>query len=135
MGAPDFQFPLYHHLLLIYLLVMSNVLEYLPELEGEEQVYVAGIVNDMSDEEARQFAKIYRERRQDPQVILLAALAGFIFVAGVQRFIVDEIGMGLLYLFTAGLCFIGTLVDVVNYKSIAFRYNRQKADEVHLLVG
>lgn len=114
---------------------MSNVLEYLPELEGEEQVYVAGIVNDMSDEEARQFARIYRERRQDPQVILLAALAGFIFVAGVQRFIVDEIGMGLLYLFTAGLCFIGTLVDVVNYKSIAFRYNRQKADEVHMLVG
>lgn len=115
--------------------VMSNVLEYLPELEGEEQVYVARIVNEMPEEQAQQFSRIYRHRRQEPQVILLAALAGFIFVAGVHRFIVDEVGMGLLYLFTAGLCFIGTLVDVINYRSIALRYNRRQADEVATLVA
>jgi TM2 domain-containing membrane protein YozV len=57
-----------------------------------------------------------------------------VVVAGVHRFVIDEIGMGLLYLFTAGLCFIGTIVDVINYKSIAFRYNRKQADEVAAMV-
>ena len=114
---------------------LSNVLHHLPELEGDEQFHVAKIVNDMSNEEAQQFAHIYRERRRDPTIILLAALAGFILVAGVQRFLIDEIGMGFLYLFTGGLCVIGTIVDVVNYKSLAYRYNRRQADEVAALVG
>jgi hypothetical protein len=100
---------------------MSNVIEHLPELEGDEQLYVADLVNDLSDEKARRFARVYRERRKDPQMILLLALVGFVGVAGVHRFVIDEIGMGLLYIFTAGLCFIGTIVDIVNYKDVAFR--------------
>jgi len=113
---------------------MSNVIEYLPELEGDEQLYVADLVNDLAEDEAKRFARVYRERRKEPQLILLLALVGFVAVAGVHRFVIDEIGMGLLYLFTAGLCFIGTIVDVINYKSIAFRYNRRQADEVLALI-
>jgi TM2 domain-containing membrane protein YozV len=113
---------------------MSNVIEYLPELEGDEQLYVADLVNDLPEDEAQRFARVYRERRKEPQMILLLALVGFVAVAGVHRFVIDEIGMGLLYLFTAGLCFIGTIVDVINYKSIAFRYNRRQADEVLALI-
>lgn len=114
---------------------MSNVLEHLPQIEGDEQLYVAKLINDMPDERAEKFARVYRERRKDPQMILLMALLGFVVVAGVHRFVIDEIGMGLLYLFTAGLCFIGTIVDVVNYRDIAFRYNRQQADEVAAMVS
>jgi TM2 domain-containing membrane protein YozV len=113
---------------------MSNVLEYLPEIEGDEQLYVAEIVNELPEKKAKQFARVYRERRKDPQFILLLALLGFVVVAGVHRFVVDEIGMGFLYLFTAGLCFLGTIIDIVNYKDIAFRYNRKQADEVLALV-
>ena len=113
---------------------MSNVIEHLPELEGDEQLYVADLVNDLSDEKARRFARVYRERRKDPQTILLLTLVGFVGVAGVHRFVIDEIGMGLLYFFTAGLCFLGTIVDIVNYKDVAFRYNRQQADEVLALI-
>jgi len=43
--------------------------------------------------------------------------------------------MGFLYLFTGGVCVIGTIIDIVNYKSLAYRYNRQQADEVAALVG
>lgn len=114
---------------------MSNVLTHLPELEGDEQLYVAELINDLSDEEAEQFAHIYRERRQDPQMILLLALVGFVGVSGVHRFVIDEIGMGLLYLFTAGLCVIGTIMDIINYKSLAYRYNRKQAEEAVALVG
>lgn len=84
----------------------------------------------MSDDEARNFANIYRARRKDPQLILITALLGFVIIAGVQRFIIGQIGMGLLYLFTGGLCLIGTIVDLVNYQRLAFEYNQKIASEV-----
>jgi TM2 domain-containing membrane protein YozV len=73
---------------------------------------------------------IYRTRRKDPQLILLTCLVGFLGFAGIHRFLVNQIGMGILYFFTAGLCLIGTIVDAVNYQSLAFEYNRQIASEV-----
>ncbi len=99
---------------------MANVLDLLPELMGEEQAYVAGIIREMDDEKARQFANGYRARRREPQTILLLALVGFLGLAGVQRFVVDQIGMGILYLLTGGLCFIGTIIDMINYKKNSF---------------
>lgn len=114
---------------------MSKVLRYLPEIEDDEQLYVAQLMTDMSEEQAERFAHIYRERRRDPTIILLLALVGFLGVAGVHRFFIDEIGMGVLYLLTAGLCFIGTIVDLFNYKDLAFRYNRRQADRAASLVA
>jgi hypothetical protein len=38
--------------------------------------------------------------------------------------------MGILYFFTAGLCFIGTIVDLINHKQIALEYNIKIANEV-----
>jgi hypothetical protein len=37
--------------------------------------------------------------------------------------------MGLLYLFTGGLCLIGTIVDTINHKQLCFEYNSQMARE------
>ena len=113
---------------------MAKVLEVLPELTGEEMVYIQNMMNDWSDDRARSFANVYRARRKDPQVILVTALLGFIIVAGVHRFMLGQIGMGLLYLFTAGLCFIGTIIDLVNYQRLAFEFNQQVANEVAILV-
>ncbi|MBL1214967.1 MAG: TM2 domain-containing protein [Ignavibacteriae bacterium] len=114
---------------------MANIFNLLPEIMGDEQVYVSGLVKDMSDEKAQQFANIYRVRRKDPQTILLLTLVGFLGIAGIQRFIVDQIGLGILYLLTAGICFIGTIIDLVNYKSIAFEYNQQQAHQVAQLIN
>ena len=114
---------------------MANVLDLLPELIGEEQAYIAGIVRDMEEEKARQFANAYRARRREPQTILLLALVGFLGLAGVQRFVVDQIGMGILYLLTGGLCLIGTIVDMVNYKKIALEYNMVQAQQITAVIG
>lgn len=114
---------------------MANILELLPDLQGDEQVYVQGLIKNMDDDKARQFATAYRSRRKDPQMLLLLALVGFLGVAGVQRFMVDQIGMGLLYLLTGGLCVIGTIIDVVTYKNIAFQYNQLQAQQVYNLVN
>ena len=100
---------------------MSKVLRYLPEIEDDEQLYVAQLITDMSDEQAKQFAYVYRERRREPIHILLLALVGFLGVAGAHRFYIDEIGMGVLYLLTVGLCGIGQLVDIIMIATGSFK--------------
>ena len=113
---------------------MANVLDLLPELMGDEQAYIAGIIRNYDDDKARQFANAYRARRREPQTILLLALVGFLGLAGIQRFMVDQIGMGILYLLTGGLCAIGTIVDMINYKKIAFEYNMKQAQQVAAII-
>lgn len=114
---------------------MKNLLQLLPNAENEELNYIQGLVKDMNDEQIQQFAVIYNSRRKDPQMILLLTLVGFLGVAGIQRFIIDQIGMGLLYVFTGGLCLIGTIVDLVNYKSLAFEFNQKVARQVAGMVS
>lgn len=113
---------------------MAKLIEFLPELEGDEALYVAQVVRSMDEETARRFSRVYRARRKDPQTILLTALPGCLGIAGAHRFIIGQTGMGILYLLTAGLCFIGTLVDVINYRNLAFEYNREVAQEVLRLI-
>ena len=112
---------------------MANVYEVLPEIMGEEQYYISGLLKNMDDKQAQQFANIYRSRRKDPQTILLVTLVGFLGIAGVQRFLTDQIGMGILYLLTGGICMIGTIVDLVNYKRIAFDYNQKQAAQIMMM--
>ena len=64
----------------------------------------------------------------------LNVLVGFLGLAGVQRFVVDQIGMGILYLLTGGLCFIGTIIDMVNYKKLAFEYNMVQAQQIQSVI-
>lgn len=113
---------------------MARIIDILPEATGEEMMYVQNLIKDMSEEKARSFASVYRARRRDPMLILVTALLGLAGISGVHRFITDQIGMGLLYFFTLGLCFIGTIVDAVNYQKLAFEYNRKVADEVMIMV-
>jgi len=109
---------------------MAKIVEIMPELAGEEMVYVQNLIKDWDDEKARSFASVYRTRRKDPQTILILTIIGLLGIAGVQRFVTDQIGMGLLYFFTLGLCYIGTIVDLVNYQKLSFEYNQKAANEV-----
>ena len=109
---------------------MANVLDHLPEIDGDESLYVGKIFSDLSEEQASKFASVYRSRRKDPQTILITCILGFFLIAGVHRLLLNQIGMGILYIFTGGLCLIGTIVDLVNYKDLAFQYNREVAKEV-----
>lgn len=113
---------------------MARMIDYLPELEGDEAAYISKLMQSMEDETAQRFANVYRARRKDPQIILLTAVLGFLGVAGVHRFLIGQIGMGILYLLTGGLCLIGTIVDMINHKNLAFEYNRDVAREVATLV-
>ena len=109
---------------------MARVIDVLPEISGEEMLYVQALIKDVDDDKARSFASVYRSRRKDPQMILITTLLGFVGFAGVHRFIMGQIGMGILYFFTAGLCLIGTIVDLVNHQKLAFEHNQKIANEV-----
>ncbi len=113
---------------------MANVYELMPEIFGEEQMYISSILKNMDEKQLQQFANIYRARRKDPQVILLVTLVGFLGIAGIQRFLVDQIGLGILYLLTGGICLIGTIIDLVNYRKIAFEYNQKQANQIAIML-
>ncbi len=113
---------------------MSRMLNLMPELEPDELHYIQSLVADLSDEETRQFANIYSARRKKPQDVLILTIVGFFLVAGLQRFYIGQIGMGLLYLFTGGLCFIGTIIDLINHKRLTYEYNIKEAQSVRSML-
>ena len=113
---------------------MSKVIKYLPELEGDEQLTVAQIFKNLSDEQAAQFANVYRQRRKDETTTLLTTLLVFLGIGGVNRFYLGQVGMGLAFLLTAGFCLIGSIIDIFNYKSLASNYNEKQAYQVAELI-
>lgn len=94
-------------------------------MDSEEFILLKQATKDMTEEQFKQFVMVYQSRRKDPQTILLFTLVGFVGFAGIQRFMTDQIGMGVLYFFTAGLCFFGTIVDLINYKKLTLEYNQK----------
>lgn len=113
---------------------MSKVIKYMPELQGDEQLTIAKLMTEMSEEQAEQFARVYRERRKDETTVLLTTLLVFVGIAGVNRFYLGQVGMGIAYLLTAGFCLIGSIVDIFNYKSLTNGYNEDQAIDVAMLI-
>ena len=107
----------------------TNILMMLSNLDAEEAMFIQSLIKDMSEEEQRNFVMMYQNKRRDTTLILITTIIGFFGFAGIQRFLTDQIGMGILYFFTGGFCFIGTIVDLVNHKSLAFEYNQKMAYE------
>ena len=109
---------------------MQRVMDYLPEISFEEANYLEKTCQKLNDEEMQRFAFMYRGRRRDPLLILVCTILGFFGFAGIQRFITDSILLGILYFFTAGLCLIGTIADIINYRRITLDYNLNIAEEI-----
>lgn len=84
----------------------------------------------MCGEQIFMFAKAYRQRRKDPQTVLLASIIGLAALPGFQRFWLGHIGIGFLHLFTWGLLLIGSISDLVRYKRLTLLYNQSVAREI-----
>jgi TM2 domain-containing membrane protein YozV len=103
--------------------VNPTLLKYLYDITPEELITINSRTSGFTDDQLSQFCMIYRSKRKDPQIILILCLLGLVGVAGIQRFVIGNIGLGILYFFTAGLCFVGTIIDAINYKELAMEYN------------
>jgi TM2 domain-containing membrane protein YozV len=100
-----------------------------PGITPEEMGFLQQGTADLNDNQKKYFYMVYSGKRKSPQDILLFTIIGFFGVAGIQRFVIGEVGMGIVYLLTAGFCGIGTIVDLINSKTLATDYNRRMAFE------
>lgn len=115
----------------------QNLVMNLKGISPDEFLYLEQVMKNMSEDKAKTFVAYYAGKRKDPQDILLFTLLGFVIIAGVHRFVLGQIGMGILYFFTGGLCLVGTIIDLINYKSLTSDYNQKMAYEcaqmIHLI--
>lgn len=112
----------------------TNLATQIPAVEPDELAYLQAFTSELPEEQLRLFISIYNTRRKKTETILICCLLGFVCAAGIQRFVVGQVGMGILYFFTGGLCLVGTIVDIVNHKKIAFEHNQQMAIESMMMV-
>lgn len=100
----------------------------LPGITPQEFSYLQAATTGFSEQQLHGFLMIYGGRRRNPDDMLLYCILGF-FVPGLPRFLLNQVGMGVLYFFTYGLCAIGTIIDLVNHKSLAAEYNQRMVFE------
>lgn len=100
-----------------------------PGITPEEMGFLQQGTAELNENQKKYFYMVYSSKRKSPQDILIFTLIGFFGVAGVQRFVLGEVVMGILYLFTGGFCLIGTIIDLINHKTLASDYNRKMAYE------
>ncbi len=107
----------------------SRIFERMPSLDYEEVMFLENLSKELNEAQLQTFLSIYNGKRKGSDIILIGAVIGLLGVGGIQRFMVGQIGMGILFLLTVGLCYIGTIVDLINHKKLAFEYNQQMAIE------
>jgi TM2 domain-containing membrane protein YozV len=107
----------------------KQMLASLPEIQMEELKLLQELVGNMTENQQQQFYILYQGKRKQQQHLMLMTLAGFFGIAGIQRFVVGETGLGIVYLLTVGFCGIGTIVDLVNLKSMTLEFNKKQAFE------
>lgn len=107
----------------------TNLITMIPAVEADELAYLQAFTKDLAEDKLHLFISLYNSKRKKTETILICCLLGFVCAAGIQRFVVGQVGMGILYLFTGGLCLIGTIVDIINHKALTFEYNQKMAME------
>lgn len=106
-----------------------KILMIIQDVTPDEMMFLIGLMKGLKEEEVDQFLFLYKGKRRTTQEILLMTLIGFLGIAGIQRFMLKQTGMGIIYLLTFGFCYIGTIVDLVNHKNLTDSYNQEVAME------
>ena len=104
-------------------------------IQSDELTFLENLTERLTEEQKNMFISMYASRRKTTETILICTLLAFVGIAGVQRFVMGQIGMGLLYLFTGGLCLVGTIVDIINHKEMTFEFNQKQAFETMAMIA
>lgn len=106
----------------------------LPGLQPDELLVLQNLTKDMTENQQQQFITFYAGKRKEQQNLTLLTILGFFGVAGIQRFVIGETGMGIIYLLTGGFCGIGTIIDLINIKSMTAQFNQKQAMETASMI-
>lgn len=114
---------------------MNRIFTYIHDIDENEYYFLSQMTNNFDDSMFQQFMSVYTARRKQSIFVLLLTLIGFFGFAGMQRFYLEHVGFGVLYLLTCGLCFIGTIVDAINYKKLTSEANLKIAQETYNMLN
>ena len=107
----------------------KDLIHLFPEADALELASLRSHLDFLDEDQFHLFTTIYRAKRKDPQTILILCIAGFVGFNGLHRMVMDQIGLGIVYFLTGGLCLVGTIIDLINYKTITLKYNERMMDE------
>jgi TM2 domain-containing membrane protein YozV len=107
----------------------SNPYFSFPGINANEMMFLQQYTAGLDESEMRNFYNLYASKRKNQQDILLMCLLGFFGFAGVHRMVLGQVGMGIVYFFTAGFCFIGTVIDLLNISALTTEFNQKMAYE------
>lgn len=105
----------------------QQLLMTLPDLQPDELLLLQNLTKEMTEGQQQQFFAVYRSKRKEKKDLLILTIIGFFGVAGIQRFVIGETGMGILYLLTIGFCGIGTIIDLINLDGMVSKFNQKQA--------
>jgi TM2 domain-containing membrane protein YozV len=112
----------------------QQMLMMLPDLQPGELMTIQNLTKDMTESQQQQFFIFFKSKRKEKKDLLILTILGFFGVAGIQRFVLGETGMGILYLLTVGFCGIGTIIDLVNIDKMVSQFNQKQAMETASMV-
>ncbi len=86
------------------------------------------MMKDLSENQKMLFTSQYDSAKKDPGTMLVLSIlfGGF----GVDRFMLGDMGMGIIKLLTFGGCGILTIIDWFTTKGRTHEFNRKKANEI-----
>ena len=86
------------------------------------------LIKKLKESERLVFSSQYDSVKKDPgTMLILSVLLGSV---GVDRFMLSDMGFGLLKLFTFGGCGVLWLIDIFTTKDRTADFNRKKANEI-----
>lgn len=102
----------------------------LPDTSIEEMEFLNVVMRDLEIDEKTDFLIRFRNRRRKKDTVLIMVILGLFGVAGIHRFYLRNPLLGVLYLITCGFFFIGTVIDLINHRSLVEAYNEEIAVEL-----
>lgn len=107
-----------------------TIINFIPDIEPDELLFIESLAEGLSEDNLDSFCMMYRSKRKKPETILIMSIIGFIGAAGIHRIFLNQVLLGIIYLFTGGLCLIGTIIDTINHKQLAQDFNEKLAIDI-----
>ncbi len=97
---------------------------------GKLTPMIINLISQRDEKFKNMFLVQFNSRSKSESTAFILNALGCIGVAGIQRIYLGQTGIGILYLLTLGILFIGTLIDFFKIGGIVASKNFEIANEI-----